>query len=148
MHHLLRNVLALIAAAWLMSPAPGNGGGENNGGTGVWILPACANIMASAQDPGAAARMNIEVPSTASDVRLQVDNSMGAASAVFVDDLSGAVIGMPVSGRLVTLPKQLLQALQHSPIGKGTLLITDASQMGYVIRVVAMADGSVRLAVR
>ena len=131
-----------------MSPGPGNGGGENNGGTGVWILPACANIMASAQDPGVAARMNIEVPSTAADVRLQVDNSMGAASAVFVDDLSGAVIGMPVSGRLVTLPKQLLQALQHSPIGKGTLLITDASQMGYVIRVVAMADGGVRFAVR
>jgi hypothetical protein len=148
MHHLLRSVLALITAAWLMSPAPGNGGGENNGGTGVWILPACANITAAAQDPAAAARMTIQVPGTASDVRLQVDSSMGVASAVFVDDLSGAVIGMPVAGRLVTLPRQLLQALQHSPIGKGTLMITDASQMGYVIRVVAMADGSVSLAVR
>lgn len=147
MNHNLRNVLVVIAAVWLAIPTPGNGGGENNGGTGVWILPACANVTAASQDPNAASRADIVVPNTAGNVRLKVDDSMGASSATFTDDLSGTVVGMQVSGRIVTIPKQLLQALEQSAIRSATVIITDATQCGYFIRVSILADGRVRFGV-
>ena len=147
MHHLLRNALALIAVIWLVTPVPGDEGGENNGGTGVWILPACANITATSTDPAAGARAVMVAPSTAADIRLRVDDNLGAAVATFTDDLSGSTVGLQVSGRVVTLSKQLLQALQQSPLQKGTLLIVDAAQRGYVIRVSIVQSGQVRLSI-
>jgi len=145
MNHYLRNILALMAAVWLAIPAPGNGGGENNGGSGVWILPACANI--TVQDPNALPRAVHTFANTASDIKVKVANGMGTPTATFTDDLSGTTVGMNVTGRVVTVPKQLLQALALSPIRKGTLLITDASQCGYIIRVIVRPDGSVKVAV-
>lgn len=145
MNHYLRNILALMAVVWLAIPAPGNGGGENNGGSGVWILPACANI--TVQDPNALPRASHSFANTASDIKLKVSSSMGTATATFTDDLSGTTVGMQVAGRVVTIPKQLLQALAQSPVRKGTLLISDAAQNGYVIRVIVRANGSVKIAV-
>ena len=147
MNHYLRNVLALIAAVCLAIPTPGGGGGENNGGTGVWILPACANVTLTSQDPNAVSRADTTLPNTSADVRLRVETSMSASSATFTDDLSGTVVGMQVSGRVVTIPKQLLQALQQSAIRKATVIISDVSQCGYVIRVSILSDGRVRLRV-
>lgn len=147
MNHHLRNVLALIAMVWLAIPAPGNGGGENNGGTGVWILPACANMSATSQDPNAATRADMMAPNTASHIKLKVDGAMGASAATFTDNLSGTVVGMQVSGRVVTIPKQLLQSLEQSPVRKATVIITDASQCGYIIRVTVLPDGRVHLGV-
>lgn len=144
MNHYLRNILALMAAVWLAIPTPGNGGGENNGGSGVWILPACAGLTVG---QSSAPRAEHVVANTSADIKVQVDNNMGTAAATFTDDLSGTTTGMQVTGRIVTVPKQLLQALQQSPVLSGTLLITDASQTGYFIRLTIQSDGKVRLQV-
>jgi hypothetical protein len=48
MNTLLRFVLALALGVWLAMPSLGSEGGENAGGTGVWILPR-ATFMASGE---------------------------------------------------------------------------------------------------
>lgn len=144
MNHYLRNMLALMAAVWLAIPTPGNGGGENNQGSGVWILPACAGMTVG---QSAAPRAEHSVANTSADIKVSVDINMGAPAATFTDDLSGTTVGVQASGRIVTIPKQLLQALQQSPVRVGTLLITDSALLGYYVRVTVLSDGSVKLRV-
>jgi hypothetical protein len=48
---------------------------------------------------------------------------------------------------LVTLPKTLLQALESSVMKTATIVITDAVQSGYVMRVTILPGGSVKIAI-
>ena len=51
-----------------------------------------------------------------------------------------------MSGRIVVIPRQLLQALEQSS-RSATIVITDAQQYGYVLAVQISADGKVKLSV-
>lgn len=141
---LLRNVLVLLVAAWLAAPTVCDEGGENNGGTGVWILPCCANVPAVQLDFSQPAVAEIERPDTSADVKLKVASQVGAATATLIDDVAGVPIALPVVGRIVTLPKGLLQAMAQS-YKSGTIIISDANQRGYVLRVNIANCGKVRI---
>lgn len=140
----LRNLLVLLAAVCLAMPTTCDEGGENNGGTGVWILPACANITA----PRAASRGSWAVSGTAVDVKMVVAAEMGAPSATLVDDVSGVPIALATSGRTVTIPKILLQALHQSSVRSASVIITDTAQRGYVMRLSILVDGKVNITIR
>lgn len=141
-----RNVLILLIASFLAIPTLCDEGGGNGGG-GVWILPCCANLGGVTPTDGDQARSTKSVSNTALDVSMCTASQMGTASATFVDDMSGVPVSLPVSGRLVTLPKVLLQALESSVKKAATIVITDAVQTGYVMRVTIQPDGSVKISI-
>lgn len=147
MSSLFRNVLILLIASFLAMPTLCDGGGENNGGGGVWILPCCANLGGVTTGAGAQPRAAKLAASTSSDLTMRTACQMGTASATFVDDMSGVPVSLSVTGRIVTLPKMLLQALQSSVKKSGTLVITDALQSGYVMRVTIQSGGLVKIAI-
>ncbi|MFT4514431.1 MAG: hypothetical protein ACI91B_003140 [Planctomycetota bacterium] len=147
MSSLFRNVLVLLVAALLAIPTVCDEGGENNGGGGVWILPCCANIGGVNIQPGSAARATMLLSNTASDMSMRTECQMGASTATFVDDLSGVPVSLSVSGRIVTVSSALLQALEASSKKTATIIVTDAQQCGYVMRVLIQPDGSVKITV-
>lgn len=141
---LIRNLLILLVAATLAIPTICDEGGENNGGGGVWILPCMANVTPVTAEASVAARATMVFPNTGSDVKMRTA-SFSSVTATFVDDLSGVPVSLAVSGRVVTLPKGLLQALAASTKKQATIVVSDAQQMGYVMRVLIQNDGSVRI---
>jgi hypothetical protein len=148
MMFVLRNILVLLVGAFLAIPTLCDEGGENNGGGGVWILPCCANICGVGSESESAPRATMHSASTASDVVMCTSSQMGVASATFVDDLSGVPVSLPVSGRIVTVSKLLLQALSASPTRSASIVLSDATQRGYVMRVLVKQDNSVKITVR
>jgi hypothetical protein len=147
MPSLLRNALVLLIASFLAMPTLCDEGGGNNGGGGVWILPCCANICGVSTEAGLAPRAMMLSANTATNVTMCTVSQMGAASATFVDDLSGVPVSLPVSGRVVTVSKLLLQALEASSKKAATIIVTDALQCGYVMRVLIQPCGSVKITV-
>jgi hypothetical protein len=146
MTSLIRNILVLLVAAWLAVPTVCDEGGENNGGTGVWILPACANVTGLEPAGANVVRATQTFANTSKDIELRVENQMGCAAASCVDGVAGSPIALAVSGRIVVIPRQLLQALEQSS-RSATIVITDAQQYGYVLAVQISADGKVKLSV-
>tara|TARA_R110002072_G_scaffold241027_5_gene399641 strand:+ start:6546 stop:6989 length:444 start_codon:yes stop_codon:yes gene_type:complete len=143
MTSMFRNVLVLLIAALLAVPTVCDPGGENGGGGGVWILPFCANVGGVNME-STAPRGTWIAPNTASDVSMRTASQMGAASATFVDDVLGVPVSLSVTGRIVTVSHGLLQALAGSSKQSGIIIVTDAVQSGYVLRVAVQPDGSVK----
>lgn len=144
----LRNVLALVVAFWLAIPTTSSDtlGGENNSGTGVWILPCCAQVNNLTGGVGSGApRMEITIAGLTGDIGLRVSDQCGAVAATFIDDISGLPVSLPVAGRVVVLKESLLRALAqsaaHNVIAKASIVVTDALQRGYVLRIAAHAGG-------
>lgn len=128
MIHLLRIVLAVFLAALLAVPTTGNEGGENGGGTGVWILPR-SSFLAEI-DTGCQAFRSEFTAGSLSDLQFKVDALMGQPTATFVSDVDGSTYGLTVVGSIVRCPKELLQVGVGA---RGTILITDSSGRGYVL---------------
>ncbi len=148
MTYLLRVALVSLLALWLASPTTGSEGGENGGGTGVWILPACVP-MPETTLTGTQFRASHVVASVANDVVLRTSNEMGATVATFTDELSGTPVALTVVGHNVRCPRAALEALANSPLPSATIVCTDADQRGYVILVrVDPATGKVTFRVR
>lgn len=135
MTSLSRILLALALAVWVALPGVGSDGGENAGGTGVWILP-CAASINSGSGLGGTPRDSrvLQAPLTA-DVAMQMSVEVGNAVATFVEQMAGVPVALPVNGSIVRIPATLLQALAQAPHPNANILITDAAQVGYVIQV-------------
>ena len=146
MSSLLRKALVLLVAAWLAIPTVCDEGGENNGGTGVWILPACANVPATGAQGGAPVRGQFERSDASTDVKMELASQMSSAVATFVDEVSGSPVALPVTGRIVTVPKQLLQTLKQTAL-TGSIIISDAAQRGYVLGLQVSSAGVVKISV-
>jgi hypothetical protein len=73
---------------------------------------------------------------------------MGVPSAMLVDDVSGVPIALATSGRTVTIPKNLLQALHQSSVRTASVIIMDTAQLGYVLRLRILLDGKVNITIR
>lgn len=144
----LRNLLVLLVALCLAIPTICDEGGENNGGTGVWILPACANITAPRSAAAASSRGSWAGSGTSVDVKMAVASEMGAPSAMLVDEVSGVPIALPTSGRMVTISKNLLQALHQASVRTASVVITDTMQRGYILKVNILLDGKVNITIR
>jgi hypothetical protein len=142
MNTLLRFVLALALGVWLAMPSLGSEGGENAGGTGVWILPR-ATFMASGEvvEPAGEPRASKKLSSLNQDVTMAVSIECGSCTATLIDDLSGVPVALQVTGPNIKLPASLLQALGAAGPAKASIVVVDANQMGYVMRVVIDSTG-------
>ena len=138
---LLQRVFVAIAlAVWMALPILGNDGGDNAGGTGIWILPRAGHLAVTSQD--AAARAQRSLPSAGQDLLVAVSPECGACAATFLDELSGQPVSLQSVGGVVRIPAALLQALPEGDGTKAHVVISDAAQLGYLMRVDRRADGS------
>lgn len=125
-------VLALVFLIALALPGFGDDGGGNGGGTGVWVLPR-ANFLTA--QTGSSSVLAASSAPIAQDRWLQMSPDVGVATATFVDDASGVAVSLQVTGSLVRVPAALLQALALSSAPQAQILISDATQLGYLITV-------------
>jgi hypothetical protein len=132
MTSMLRVLLATVLVAWIAQPTIG-GGGENAGGSGVWILPRPGALACSSGTPQGAPRAQFTVVGLASDLRLQISSEMGLAVASLVEDLTGTPMPLQVSGLVVEIPTEMLLAIGAQSPSEASVLISDANQLGYVL---------------
>lgn len=149
MNAIVRILLAIVLAAWISSPSVGSEGGENAGGTGIWILPRATFFSGGTGLGSGVAPREVRLFANANqDIRLAVSDEVGAAVATLVEDASGASSSLPVTGFLVVIPSSLQQSLLSSNSVRSTIVIADASQLGYFIEVVVFpTTGKVELRV-
>jgi hypothetical protein len=135
-----RLLVALALALWLALPGVGNDGGES--GSGVWVLPRATFLTSSSFSGALPVRDEKVVTTLTQDVVMRVSEEMGAPVATFLDSVVATPVALPVIGDRVRLPANLLQALATSPNPTADILVVDAAQMGYVIRVIVDAANS------
>ena len=148
MKALLHCLLVLVTAVVVALPGRGDEGGENAGGTGVWILPFCSQVTTGAQEaPSTQPRLTIPVSDLNRDVRLDGSGELGQAVATCIDELSGCPTSLPVVGRSVTIPSVVLRSLSQARVC-ANVLVMDAQHRGYCISVrVHPVTGAVTLLV-
>lgn len=140
MHTLRRILVGIALLVWLAIPAAGHGGGgENAGGTGVWILPRAVPLCAAAS--ATPVRESKLISDLGQDLMMSVSGECGIAVATFVDDITGVVTALPVSGALVRLPASLLQAMVASSCPQANIVVSDCNHVGYLIEL-RLAPGS------
>lgn len=144
MTSLIRVLAAIAFAICLALPGVGSDGGENGGGTGVWVLPRATCLTPPI---GAAPRDQKTVPIQA-DLQMQMSAEVGVACATFIDDTSGVPMALSVTGSLVTIPATLMQSLAGLSSPSGTIVIADAMQVGYVIQIVVHSNGTATIRVQ
>lgn len=126
---------ALLCAAILALPGFGSEGGEGAGGTGVWILPGARFVGPGAGSSTSLTAAPMAVPSLASPMTLTTAPEVGEVTATLLDDVSGSPLPLPVSGRNVTIEKSVFQGLLASGTTSAILVITNSSQLGYVVKI-------------
>jgi hypothetical protein len=132
-----RFVVASLLAIAMALPGIGGDGGPNGGGTGVWVLPAASFLSAS---PATNARDTHVSVSTSEALRFKVSDEVGDVVALFIDELSGIPVALPVNGREVTIPVAVLGAMAQSVGARADIVIVDPTLRGYVIKVAIAAD--------
>lgn len=152
MIHLMRVLLAALLTLAVVLPVFGGegDGGENAGGTGVWILPRSTVLTSSSSQvgPGCTPRVPpLALSTLASDAKLRVSNECGQVAASLFAGLAMPV-ALPVLGQVVTLPAATLRSLVEARVTEATLVLVDASGKGYVMRLVLdLASGTGQLLV-
>ncbi|MEO6596358.1 MAG: hypothetical protein ABIP94_16535 [Planctomycetota bacterium] len=135
MNTILRVIVAVLLAAWVAVPSVGSEGGENAGGTGVWVLPRAEFLCSGSGVPCAGLpRSEIALPDFTKNVHLELSSEMGAAVATLVDQISGVSLGLSVVGNKLVLPSVLFQSLAGSGVTQANIVVADVNQMGYQIR--------------
>lgn len=137
-----RFLFALILAILLALPSISGDGGENGGGTGVWVLPRATFLASGVVEPRA-----VQQVTPGQDLILEMSSEVGMATAVFVDDLSQVPISLPVNGLNVRMPAAVMQSFLGCSAQTATIMISDASHMGYLIRVVTQSNGTLSMQV-
>ena len=144
-----RSVPALLFAALLALPGIGSDGGEGAGGTGVWILPIPKVVGPCPLAAAPSVPSQTMVVSATASFTLKTATSLGACTAVLIDELSGVPMQLPVAERNVTLEKETLQGLLGSGVDSAHIVITDANQLGYVFKIsVNAAESSLEITLR
>lgn len=126
---MIRTLLAFVLAVLVALPIVGSDGGENGGGTGIWILPR-ATCLASGH--GTTPVDQKSVPSLSADLVMQVSSECGACTATLVDDVTGLPVALPVVGSRIRVPASLLQALAAGST-KASIVVLDDAGMGYAM---------------
>lgn len=132
---LVAGLLALALA--LPGISGGGGGGPGGGSTGVWVLP--LSVFLDSDPLGAPRDVHTGV-SVSEPLVLQTSGEGDGLTATFCDELSNEPIALPVTGELITIPAELLQALAQQPGSRADVVIADAAMRGYVVRIVIAAD--------
>ncbi|MBM4060513.1 MAG: hypothetical protein FJ265_05380 [Planctomycetes bacterium] len=138
MNLLFRFLTAALLALWAAIPAIGGAGdgGENAGGTGVWILPRCESIGSNITTIGGGVPRvaPLTFGNLGSDIRLRLSNECGEATATLFEGESGAPIALPVVDQLMTLPAFVLQGLVAAGVDVADIVVIDAHNRGYLMR--------------
>lgn len=141
MKFFLRLVLPLAVATGLALPGIGGDGGDNGGGTGVWILPRACYLASDVVDPASTARLARTAASCNGGITLTADSHLGALTATLVDSVSGAPVALPVNGREIVLSGGLLTELKEAGV-EAQVVVTDSQHLGYVMSVAFADNGS------
>lgn len=137
MKTLSRLSLLIAFAVWLALPTVGNDGGDNAGGTGVWILPRSTFLASGAPmiDPATAARESIQVASgLTSSVTLTASSEMGTMTATMMESTTGTPVALPTNGRNITLSADLLRGIREAG-ASAKIVVLDGLLQGYVLEV-------------
>jgi hypothetical protein len=78
--------------------------------------------------------------STSEPLRFKVGDEVGDVVALFIDELSGVPMALPVNGREVTVPLAVLGAMAQNVGARADIVIVDPTLRGYVIKVAIAAD--------
>lgn len=132
----LRLASALLVAAILALPGVGNDGGENAGGTGVWILPRASFLSSPGSIVGVQGAVVDPLVRTSlqTEVALMTAIEMTSFTATLIDGVSGAPMALPTNGRNVVVPSCVLQGLSDAGTTEAHVVVVDANQLGYVLR--------------
>jgi hypothetical protein len=128
----------LLALALALRLLGGEGeGGENAGGTGVWILPRSERITSGspALDPNSPQRVSpLVFPALDHDVGLRVSPECGEVVATLFAEPLGEPVALQVQGNLVVISASLLHNLVNAGVEESIVVILDANGNGYRLR--------------
>lgn len=148
MNPIRRILVAVLLAAWVVAPTIGSEGGENAGGTGVWVLPSSTPLCCGTGATFGTPRLVIDLTSLDKNVNLVLSSQMGAAAATLVDQLSGAAVGLTVIGNRLVISAAMLHSLANSGVTQADIVVSDANHLGYRIRLlINAAAGTAQLLV-
>jgi len=150
MHALIRTFVAALLALWLAMPSVGGEGGENGGGSGVWILPNYGMLSGDplAISPLGTPRASRSFASLSSNVILQGSSGLGQVVATLIDPVACIPMPLPVVGRSATVTSSVLQGLQAAGIANAQIIMMDAAHQGYVIHLfLDLAAGTVTFSI-
>lgn len=136
MNTTLRILAAALLALWLAIPGiSGEGdGGENAGGTGVWILPRSEFLSSGSGLQGRQPRIPpLVIANLLLDVKLRVSNDSGQCTGTLFDGATNVPTDLPVLGQCVVLPAPLLQGLFAARVPTCDIVIVDAARRGYLL---------------
>lgn len=139
MNTTLRILAAALLALWLAIPGiSGEGdGGENAGGTGVWILPRSEFLSSGSGMQGRQPRISpIAIPNLLQDVKLRVSGDTGQCTGTLFDGVSNIPVDLPVLGQCVVLPASLMRGLFAARVPSCDMVIVDAARRGYLLSLV------------
>jgi hypothetical protein len=136
MNTALRVLAAALLALWLAIPGVSGdeAGGENAGGTGVWILPRCEMLSSGSAQNAAFGSPRVAafvVTDLSKDVRMCVSGECGQTVASLFAGVSGSPISLPVIGQYLLLPSSVMQGLLNARVEVSDIVVLDASQKGY-----------------
>jgi hypothetical protein len=137
----LRTLFAALLALWLALPSVGGEGGENAGGSGVWILPR-TTFMAPSTGGGSVPRMSFTISDLNRDASLVGSAEMGQAVATLVDSSLGLPTRLQVVGKAIVLPSSMMLGMLHAGVTDADIVVVDASLRGY--RIPLSIDSSLR----
>jgi hypothetical protein len=131
-------------ACWLLALALalrllGGEGGENAGGTGVWILPRSERIASGspAIDPSTQQRVSPLLFSALDrDVSLRLSPECGEVVATLFAEPFGEPVALQAQGNLVLMPASLFRSLASVGVAESIVVILDAQGNGYRLRLV------------
>lgn len=149
MKTLSRLSLLIAFAVWLALPTVGNDGGDNAGGTGVWILPRSTFLASGSPliDPSTAARESIGVAAALAPVTLTASSEMGAMTATLLEPTTGTPMALPTNGRNITLSADVLRGIREAGT-TAKVVVLDGLLQGYVLEVSftsATSAGEIRI---
>lgn len=135
MSALLRFLAAALLVSWLTSPTRGGEGGENAGGTGVWILPRCTALAPSPGMGGqtGAPQCTYTMSSLNAGLSLVASIECGTVVATLIDPGSGTPMALPASGRSALLSRTTIDGLRVAGVVSANIVMMDAARQGYVI---------------
>lgn len=139
-----RTLLSILFAVLIVLPGIGSVGGDNAGGTGVWILPRATALSPSMVSFGAACgdvppllgqpRETRVLAGYEDSLSIVGSGELGVPVATLIDNVSGSPIALSVTGTAVLLPASVIQQLASSGVTSASITIMDATHRGYVVK--------------
>lgn len=145
---LVRYLSLLLAGLLLALPLLSSGGGDNAGGTGVWVLPRQNSAGFLGGIPALSApRDSKTVSLTGNPLVLGIASDMVNPIATLVDRQTQLGLPLQVLGNFVSIPATSLAQIAAMPGTIADCIILDASARGYLIKITALTTQTLNVEV-